>query len=337
MRKKRRTTRAPLGILLMAAAIRLCCQPGLFTGLAARLEPAAAGIAAPAEPEAAPGSAASAVPLETPAAQPETALPVAAPEAPVLRTLSMTTAEMKDLSIRNQTGYTVSAQELADLPLQFDPSADGPTILILHTHTTEAYTPEPGWDYAPSDTMRTMDSEYNMVRVGDEVEQALTEAGLWVIHDERINDYPSYNGSYGTALGRIEAWLARYPTIQMVLDLHRDAAEDGQGGYVSTACTIGGSDTAQLMLVCGTDYGGLYHPNWRGNLAFAARLQLALETQAPGICRPLDLRCERFNQHATPMSLLVEVGTVGDTLAQALAAARTLGQTLGGLLAMPAR
>ena len=185
--------------------------------------------------------------------------------------------------------------------------------------------------------MRTMDSEYNMVRVGDEVEQALTEAGLWVIHDERINDYPSYNGSYGTALGRIEEWLARYPTIQMVLDLHRDAAEDGQGGYVSTACTIGGSDTAQLMLVCGTDYGGLYHPNWRGNLAFAARLQLALETQAPGICRPLDLRCERFNQHATPMSLLVEVGTVGDTLAQALAAARTLGQTLGGLLAMPAR
>ena len=136
MRKKRRTTRAPLGILLMAAVIRLCCQPGLFTGLAARLEPAAAGIAAPAEPEAAPGSAASAVPLETPAAQPETALPVAAPEAPVLRTLSMTTAEMKDLSIRNQTGYTVSAQELADLPLQFDPSADGPTILILHTHTT---------------------------------------------------------------------------------------------------------------------------------------------------------------------------------------------------------
>ena len=332
MRKKRRTNPAPAGILLLAVLIRLACEPGLLPSAAARLAaPAAATADAGAEAEAPDAINAAAEPAA--AVQPlDLQIPAAAEAASQPVTLALREEAAQGLDIRNHTGYTVSLQELAGQALQFDANAGGPTVLILHTHTTEAYTPEPGWEYEASDVMRTMDSRYNMVRIGDEVEQILTDAGLWVIHDERINDYPSYNGSYGTALGRIEAWLERYPSIQVVLDLHRDAAEDAEGRYVATSCTASGADAAQLMLVCGTDYGGLPHPNWRGNLAFAAQLQLALEQADPGICRPLDLRCERFNQHATAMSLLVEVGSVGDTLARALPAAQSLGRALARLL-----
>lgn len=346
MRKRRQSNLAPLGLLLMALVIRLGCEPGLLHGMAARAEstetepqtevvsPKLVQQDKPQGTEIPPVSLPTAVPqeemweLQLPALS-----PVEAQETPPeWMTLELGDAAAQTLQIRNQTGYTISLQELSEQRLWFDTQAAGPTILLVHTHTTEAYTPEPGWEYEASDTMRTMDSRYNMVRIGDEVERVLTEAGFWVIHDERINDYPSYNGSYAASLACVEEWLARYPSIQIVLDLHRDAAEDGQGGYITTSCMMDGTEASQLMLVCGTDYGGLEHPNWRGNLAFAAQLQLELEQQTPGICRPLDLRCERFNQHTTAMSLLVEVGTVGDTLADALPAAQALGMALAELL-----
>ena len=327
MRKKRRTNLVPVGLLVLAVAVRLLCEPGAEPPPTA--EPVVEAAAAVTESAVTPRDLDIApVPQPEPEPVPEPA-PAALPQ-PV--TLEWNDAAMESLSIRNQTGYTVFLDELAQQPLQFDEDADGPTILLIHTHTTEAYTPEPGWEYEASDLMRTMDSNYNMVRIGDEVERVLTEAGYWVIHDESINDYPSYNSSYWTALERIEAWQARYPSIQMVIDLHRDAAADAEGAFIPTSCTWGGEDTAQLMLVCGSDYGGLEHPNWRQNLAFAMQLQLQLELTRPGICRPLDLRCERFNQHATPLSLLVEVGTVGDTLSRALPAAEQFGTALAMVL-----
>ena len=350
MRKKRRTsntgTFAPIGLLLLAILLRLGSSLWPNENIAApNAAPPPAASETTAEAEIEPASAKAAWPVESETAPPK-AEPVSEPisetveamaeavveptvDAPRLITLE---ASSKTPEIRNQTGYAVSIEELAQSVLTFDANADGPTVLLIHTHTTEAYTPEPGWEYRASDTMRTLDSSYNMVRVGNEVERVLTEAGLWVIHDEQINDCPSYNSSYGAALKRIEMWLTRFPTIQVVLDLHRDAAEDAQGRYLATACTVDGTDAAQLMLVCGTDYGGLEHPGWRQNLAFAVRLQQTLELTHPGICRPLNLRCERFNQHATPMSLLVEVGSVGDTLRQALVSAQALGQALTSIL-----
>lgn len=327
MRKNHRTNLAPAGILLLAVVVRLLCEPWSAPPETPSAEPETAieeTVPAPAEP---PDLAIEPAPTVT-----EAAAEPAPAAAPSPMTLEWNTAAMESLQIRNQTGYTVSLEELASQPLAFDEAAEGPTILLIHTHTTEAYTPEPGWEYEAYDLMRTMDSDYNMVRIGDAVEQVLTGAGYWVIHDETINDYPSYNGSYGTALARIEAWMARYPSIQMVIDLHRDAAADAEGDFIPTSCTYGGEDTAQLMLVCGSDYGGLEHPNWRQNLAFALQLQLQLELRRPGLCRPLDLRCERFNQHATPLSLLVEVGTVGDTLSRALPAAEELGAALAAIL-----
>lgn len=330
MRKRRRTNRAPAGILLLAVLVRLFCEPERLPAQIPETAPAAQSAVATSSQMVSEPAAEDPEPLDLDIpAVPET---TAETDATALTTLTWNPAALETLSIRNQTGYLVSLEELSQQPLQFDESAEGPTILLIHTHTTEAYTPEPGWEYEAYDLMRTMDSNYNMVRIGNEVERILTEAGYWVIHDETINDYPSYNNSYGTALSRIEDWFARYPSIQLVLDLHRDAAADADGAFIPTSCSYGGQDTAQLMLVCGTDYGGLEHPNWRQNLAFALRLQLRLELTRPGSCRTLDLRCERFNQHTTPLSLLVEVGTVGDTLSRAIPAAQHLGTCLAEIL-----
>ena len=180
---------------------------------------------------------------------------------------------------------------------------------------------EAGFEYQESDALRTLDEQYSVIRVGDEIADILTEAGISVLHDTQPNDYPNYNGAYERMRQTIEGYLAEYPSIQMVLDIHRDAAEDADGNPVAL--------TAEAD---GTDEGGLSHPDWQENLANALKIQTLLNRSAPGLCRNLNLRTERFNQHETPGSLLVEVGASGNTLAEALRSARILGQALAVFL-----
>ena len=105
-----------------------------------------------------------------------------------------------------------------------------------------------------------------------------------------------------------------------MLDLHRDAVPGGTADTVR----LDGEDCARLMLVVGTDAGGLEHPNWQENLSFALKLQALLNRSSPGMCRDISLRSARFNQHFTPCSVLVEMGTADNTLAQTLPTARRL-------------
>ena len=211
-------------------------------------------------------------------------------------------------------------------PLSWDLTVPEPTVLILHTHTTESYT-KTTEDYEESSAYRTLDENYNMLSIGDAVGQALAEGGITVIHDRLIHDYPSYNGSYSDARKAIAAYLEEYPSIQLVLDLHRDAADTGSG-QLRTCATLEGRQIAQLMLVMGTNAAGLTHPDWQENLSLALKLHTVLEQQAPGIMRPLVLRSQRFNQDLSPGALLVEVGAAGNTHAEALAAAEQLAKAI---------
>lgn len=246
--------------------------------------------------------------------------------------LVFTEADGESIELAGGCSYWVDKQGLLEKPSGLDFDQDGPSVLIVHTHTCEAYTQEAGWEYDPSDTARTQDPDYSVVRVGAELAETLESRGVKVVHDGSVNDYPSFNTAYWTALERIEELLARYPTIQMVIDVHRDAAADNDGFPISRTATVNGEELAQLMLVVGTDEGGLEHPNWRDNLSWALKLQAVLNRNWPGLCRPLDLRTERFNQHATRGSLLVEVGASGNTLRQAIRSARILGDALADLI-----
>lgn len=256
--------------------------------------------------------------------------PAAEPEPEPLLPESLASAEQ--ISVAGACTYSFDKKALLERPSTLDFSADGPAVLIVHTHSCEAYTQEAGWEYDALVPYRTLDDSRSVIAVGDALAQTLQEAGIQVLHDRSVNDYPSYNDSYWTCLDKIENWQAQYPQIQIILDIHRDAVEDSSGNALALSCTEDGQSAAQLMLVVGTDQGGLSHPDWQENLANALKLQSVLEGSCPGLCRSVDLRTERFNQHTAPGALLVEVGTNGNTLRQALRSAQLLGDSLARMI-----
>lgn len=227
------------------------------------------------------------------------------------------------VQILNWSGLTIDAGALIEQPLKIS-LTDKPLILIVHTHATEAY--------ADSDGYRTTDTEKNVVKVGQEIARMLNENGIVTLHETTLIDRSGYYDSYVRAAELIEAYLQEYPSIQMVIDVHRDAASDENGAQVPLRAQIDGQAAAQLMLVMGTNSAGLEHPNWEENLAFALKLQSLGEQTATGVFRDLNLRSERYNQHLTPHSILLEVGAAGNSLEEALTSARFFAQTLITLL-----
>ncbi len=230
-------------------------------------------------------------------------------------------------TFRNETGYAPNVEELLPYPLAFQKDAGSPQVLIMHTHTSEAY--------AQSPNGRTTDNTQNVVRVGEIIKNQLEERGISVVHDTTRNDYPAYNGSYSKALAGIQAQLDANPTIEVVLDIHRDYAEQTQNGeavQLKPVAEINGEQVAQVMLVVGTDGLGLSHPNWKHNLAFAVQIQQALNDISPNLARPINLRRERFNQHLTKGSLIVEVGTAGNSVSECERTAVYIGNAVASVL-----
>ena len=232
---------------------------------------------------------------------------------------------------KNETDYAIDMAALLEKDSPVSLGSEGVQVLIMHTHGTEAYTPSPGHTYTASGEYRTTDSAANMLRVGKEICDRLNARGISTLHSTALNDYPAYNGSYNRALKNIQSYVNKYPSIRLVIDVHRDAISSG-GTYYKTSADIDGAQTAQLMFVTGTDAGGLTHEGWRDNLTFQAQLHDRLNSTCPGIMRPMSIRASRFNQHVRVGSMLVEVGACGNTLEEALAAARIFANTLADTL-----
>ncbi len=235
--------------------------------------------------------------------------------------------------ISNSTEHTLSIPDV-QAPFAAALGKEGPQVLILHTHGSEAYTPVPGTEgIVWSGDYRTTDYRYNVVRVGDEMAEVLGEAGLSVLHDRTLYDYPSYTGAYDRALAAIQKYLERYPSIRFVLDVHRDAIEDGQGNQYKAVSEIEGVGVpAQMSLVMGSDGSGLEHPNWMENLRLAAAVQQDILEHYPTLMRPVLLRNSRYNQHATTGSLLLEVGAAGNSPEEAVLAGRLFAERLAAVL-----
>ena len=218
-------------------------------------------------------------------------------------------------------------EELMARPLNWNLASEEPTVLILHTHGTESYTKSKGEHYTESSAYRTLDEKYNMISVGDYLAEILEGAGIGVIHDRSLHDYPSYNGSYASARKSIAAYLEDHPSIQLVLDLHRDASGDNKN-QLKTKATVDGVPSAQLMIVVGTNGSGLSHPKWEENLSLALKLYLQLERTSPGICRYISLRAQRFNQDQSTGALIIEVGGAGNSHEEALMATSVLARAV---------
>jgi len=242
---------------------------------------------------------------------------------PVLPVFSQEQGEA--LSVRSSSGVSPELGRLLAQPLSWDLTRDGPKVLIYHTHATESYT-KTDEVYTETSAYRTLEEDYNMVSVGAHLAQRLQEAGIGVIHDRTLHDYPSYNGSYAASRRTVEDHLKENPGIQLILDLHRDASGDIEN-QLRPVAEINGQTGAQLMLVIGSGNGS-NHPHWEENLSLALKLQAMLERLYPGICRPLDLRSGRFNQDLSTGTVLVEVGAAGNSHGEALLAADALADAI---------
>lgn len=232
--------------------------------------------------------------------------------------------------INNQTKKSIDIDALLNKNLDLTLS-DEPSVLIVHTHTTESYTPSEEYNYTPTETDRTTDTDFNMASVGEVIYNYLTENGINVIHDKTINDYPSYSTSYSKSLKLVESYTKKYPSIKIVIDVHRDAIVTKEGKKMRPV-TAFDPVSSQVMLVVGTNDSGLNHPDWQNNLSFALKLQHKMNSLYPTLARPINLRRERFNQHTAPYAFILEVGTNGNTLDEAKEGALLFGKSLVALL-----
>ena len=248
---------------------------------------------------------------EAPSVLPENAAPIKTINA------AQKISNSAKVAVGNETSYSVDiAGMLASKP-DIDIHKDGPVILICHTHATEAYAPDGAEIYDVKASDRCNDIEKNVVAVGKHMAEIFEKKGIKTVHDTILHDVPSFNGSYAHSLNTVSEYINKYPTIQIVFDIHRDSIVYDDNTKIKTSTKINGEKTAQLMFVVGTDEKGLYNPDWRDNMRTAVQFQNAIATQYPELMRHINLRKERFNGHTTHASMIIEVGTSGNSLEEA--------------------
>lgn len=237
------------------------------------------------------------------------------------------------VEVDNKTNVQIDLKKLLGQKGEYGTiTKDKPYILIYHTHTTEGYEMlDLGW-YAKEYNSRTKDLQKNMVRVGDELANTLTQAGYNVIHDRSIYD-SSYNGAYSRSRVSVEKYLEKYPSIVMTLDVHRDAIQYSDGTKCKPTAQVNGKKAAQVMIISGCEGNGIEDfPQWEKNLAFALDLQSRAEEMYPDLMRPVFFCHRKYNMDVTPCSLLLEFGTDANTLEEAVYSAQLIGTALADVL-----
>ena len=238
-------------------------------------------------------------------------------------------------SIKNSTQHTdaeLAEAAQGELPFAVELDSEEPQVLILHTHATETYQPWADLVYDPDFSARTTDTSQNMCAVGDRMTEILNEAGICTVHDTTLHDSPSYTESYARSAQTARAWLEQYPSIKVILDVHRDAIETSDGVRVKPLCQIEGQDTAQVMIIAGCDNGNTVNlPHWQQNLKFAAAWETEMESLYPGLTRPVLCGYRFYNQDVTTGSLLIEIGGHANTLPEAVRAGEYAARALAAL------
>ena len=226
------------------------------------------------------------------------------------------------VKIRNQTSVMLTEDMLVP-NIDFDTS----NVIIFHTHTSESYTPSENYNYVASGNYRTLDTNANVVGVGNELTKLLQNKGINVSHDTTFHDYPEYNGAYTRSLKTVKQQL-QSTKADLVIDLHRDAIGDSNYG---PSVMIGNEKVAQLMFVMGSNEGGLDHPNWIQNLKIAIKIQEKANEMYPGLFKPILLSKYRYNEHVAKGACIIEVGATGNTMEECLGSMKYLAEVISEL------
>ena len=209
--------------------------------------------------------------------------------------------------------------------------SDEPQVLILHTHTTESYEPYTKDWYDERYTSRSLDPDNGVIAVGDAIAEQLASEGISVIHDCTIHD-AVYSGAYSRSLATAVSDISEYSSIKVVLDIHRDAIEYSDGSRISAVTEIGGKKAAQVMVICAADDGTYGVPNFYDNLHFACELQQSMEGMYPTLTRPILFQYCQYNQQVSAGALLIEVGSHGNSIDEAVYSGELIGRSLAALL-----
>lgn len=240
----------------------------------------------------------------------------------------------QNITVRNTTpshsiNIQSSVEKAATLSVK-DKSA--PTVLIFHTHTTESYELlNYGW-YTTDYVTRSNSPDRNMVRVGTAICEELEKMGIGYVHDTEIHD-AQYTGAYDRSRESITKIMAENPSIQVVIDVHRDAIKQSDGTRIKPTAEINGKKAAQIMIIAGCEDGKVTdYPRWEENLTFSLQLQKTAETKYPGLMRPVLFSARKYNMDVTPCSLLLEMGSDSNTLEEAEYSGHLIGKALGELI-----
>ena len=236
--------------------------------------------------------------------------------------------------IKNNTPLDINIKTLVGEKIGFKINENNsPQVLIMHTHATETYMEKDADFYTENYKSRTTNNNKNMVKIGEIVAKKLNENGIKTLHAKTQHDYPEYTGSYNRSAKTVNEYLKKYPSIKVVLDLHRDAVSMGGNDKAKLVTEINGKKAAQVMLVMGSQSGSIKnHPNWKENLKLAVRLQQTMETMYPTLARPLLLMSKSYNQKLSTGSMLIEFGTDVNTIDEATYSAELVGDALVSML-----
>lgn len=239
---------------------------------------------------------------------------------------------LKDYETLLQEFYTVDSNTMVgsnqlnlerfeEKDFTVSPDAEGPQILIFHTHSQEAFA-----DSVPGDTGTTI------VGAGERLAEILQEDyGYEVLHHTGQYDVETRDDAYTNALPEIERVLAENPSIQVVIDLHRDSMPEG----TRLVMDLDGRPTARFMFFNGLsrtkktgNIAYLYNGNLEDNLAFSFQMQKKAYEYYPGLTRKIYLKGYRYNMHLKEKFLLVELGAQNNTVEEAMNACDPLAHIL---------
>lgn len=209
----------------------------------------------------------------------------------------------------------------------FEIGSEEPQVLIYHTHTSESFLPY-GDSYDAAYPIRSSDCSKNMTAVGDAICEALAERGISSVHDCKVHDYPIFTGAYYRSEETILEALKEYPSIKIAIDIHRDGIITGTGSVIAPIAEIDGKTAAQFMIITGCDSPETEIPNYMQNFKLACLLQNCAENAFRGLARPILFDYRNYNQSLFEGNLLIEVGSQGNTLDEALYTGELLGDII---------
>ena len=200
------------------------------------------------------------------------------------------------IKIINESNIQIDEQELEKIEIE-----ETKEILLYHTHGTESYKSDK--QYETYDFYKSLDENYNVIKVGNYLEELLMTKGITAIHNRKYHNYPSKFDTYAKSRETVKKILEENENINKIIDIHRDAYSDQE--HEASTIEINGEKVAGIRLVIGINQ---ENKDWMYDLKWAIEMQKLANKKYPGLCAPILIREEEYNQDLSKYAILIEVG-----------------------------